>query len=244
MRSMRWARFFGLLLVTLLSTGAQRDQGQWPQVVHAETPQCQLAGRARVSGWTRVRVTVNRDGRVTSGTFEHLQPFTADCVEAAVKEWTFVPSDHEASREALLSFWFTGETQDTEEPSHTISSADDPWTLRLSFAKSSIQRLPRENGEIPEKRCPVHGTVMGVEVIPAGWYARPLVVDTDDPEEQRQMAAAQAYWKAKEKLFPETNRRGTADVKIDFAKVEVQYCQYCRDAEQEWLASHPEFDPN
>jgi hypothetical protein len=60
----------------------------------------------------------------------------------------------------------------------------------------------------------------------------------------------QAYWKAKETLFPETNRRGAVGNggcivhEPDFSKVEVYYCQDCRDAEQAWWASHPELDRN
>ena len=92
----------------------------------------------RVSGWVLIRVTINKQGKVTSGTVEHEQPFTAQCSEAAAKKWIFAPSGQDGTREALLSFLFTGEEKETDGPSHMSSSFDDPWTLWIALAKSTI----------------------------------------------------------------------------------------------------------
>jgi hypothetical protein len=243
---MRWTRMagsVGLMLLALRSAGAQQADG--PAVIHAEVPFCELAFRARVSGQVLIRVTIDKQGKVTSSTFEHEQPFTTQCSEAAAKNWLFAPSAQDDNREALLSFLFTGEREETDEPSHVISSFDDPWTLRIAYAESTVRRLPRENGAIPEKRCPVHDEVMAVAVVPV-WYGMPLghLVGEESPEELRKQAAERAYWEAKEKFFPETNRHERDGCIVHERKAEMYYCQSCREAEREWLESHPEWNPN
>jgi hypothetical protein len=220
-----------------------------PPVIHAEVPDCALAYLARVQGWVRIRVAIGREGRVTSTAFEHRQPMTDKCSQAAAEKWLFAPSDRDEAREALLSFLFVGEHEETDEPSHPISTFDDPWTMRLAYAESRVRWLPREDGEIPEKRCPVHGEVMKVEIVAAS-YGLPIMREVDpenpdgSPEEQRWQAEARAYFEAREKLFPEINRVVHGGCIVGKPKEEVYYCPVCRDAEEAWLASHPGFDPD
>ncbi|MEO6195691.1 MAG: hypothetical protein ABIS20_21935 [Thermoanaerobaculia bacterium] len=243
---MRWTRMAGFVgLVLLAFPSARAQQGEGPVVIHAEVPACDLARRARISGLVLIRVTIDQQGKVTSTTFEQELPFTTECSEAAAEKWLFAPSDRAETREAHLSFLFTGETKETDEPSHEIISFDDPWTLRLAYAQSTISRLPREDGKIPEKRCPVHGEVMAVEVVP-GWGGRRVHVVDESPEKQRKQAAAkEAYWKASENLFPETNWHFSGGGCTDQArKGEVYYCQACREAEREWLEIYPEWNPH
>jgi hypothetical protein len=228
----------------------QQDSGRGPQVVHAEVPVCELAWRARVTDRVFIRVTIDQQGRVTSSAVERKAPFATECSEAAAKQWRFAPSRRDETREALLKFFFLGEAQaTTDEPSHVIASFDDPWTLRLGYAESTVQWLPRENGGIPEKRCPVHGEVMAVEVV-AAQYGLPLMreVDPENPEgsreEQRKRAEWSAYYEARGKLFPEINRVVRGGCISGKPKGEVYYCRACREAEEAWLVSHPGFDPN
>jgi uncharacterized protein YuzE len=213
-------------------------------VVHAEVPDCEIARRAHVSGQVLIRVTIDQQGKVTSATVEQEQPFTTECSEAAAKNWIFAPSDQDDAREALLSFLFSGEREETAEPSHVTSSFDDPWTLRIAYAQNTVRLLPRENGRIPEKRCPVHGEVMAVEVVPARYGLPMLYSEDDSPEEKRLQAAREAYWKAHETLFPEVNRFVGGGCIVQEPKAEVYYCQACREAEREWLEIHPEWNPD
>jgi hypothetical protein len=238
---MRWTRVagcVGLMLLALRSAGARQTGG--PAVVHAEAPSCEIAFKFRISGWVLVRVTIDRQGKVTSSTVEHeQQPYTAQCSEAAAKNWIFVPSGQDEAREALLSFFFTGEERETDGPSHVSSSFDDPWTMRLARVKSTTLRLPRENGAIPEKRCPIHGEVMNVGLVPiSGGRFVPEI-----PREPRKQVAKRAYQKAEGRLFPETNRIFRSCTS-DEREAEMYYCQSCRDAEQKWLTRHPEWNPN
>jgi hypothetical protein len=232
-----------MMLLVLHSAGAQQAYG--PPVVHAEVPDCEIARRAHVSGQVLIRVTIDQRGKVTSATVEQEQPFTTECSEAAAKNWIFAPSDQDDAREALLSFLFSGEREETAEPSHVTSSFDDPWTLRIAYAQNTVRLLPRENGRIPEKRCPVHGEVMAVEVVPV-WYGLPVghIVGKESPEELRKQAAERAYWKAKEMFFPETNRHDRDGCIVQQPKAEMYYCQSCREAEEAWLARHPGWNPN
>jgi TonB family protein len=243
---MRWTRmagFVGLMLLALCSAGAQQAGG--PPVVHAEVPYCARALLMRVSGQVLIRVTIDQQGKVTSATVEHEQPATTECSEAAAKNWIFAPSDQGGAREALLSFLFTGKLEETDEPSHVVSSFDDPWTLRIGYARNTVRRLPRENGRIPEERCPVHGEVMAVEVVRV-WYGLPQMytVGEESPEELRKHAAETAYLEAKEMFFPKTNRHDGGGCFVREPKAEVYYCQSCREAEREWLESHPGWNPN
>lgn len=248
MRSMRWVRCAGLLVCALVFTGAQQDQGWGPQVLHAEVPDCVLAFRARLTGQVLIRVTIDKQGKVTSSAVEHSLYFATPCTEAAAQKWTFAPSDRDETREALLSFLFTDERQKTEAPGHTLWSFDGPWTMLLGYAESTVGWLPRENGRVPEKRCPVHGEVMSVEVVGAEYGLLPMrSVDPENPEgtpeERRREADFEDYVNARETLFPEANRFVRGGCIVHEPKQEVYYCQACRDAEKEWLASHPGFDP-
>ena len=242
---MRWTRMagsVGLMLLALGSAGARQADG--PAVVHAEAPFCDLAFRARISGWVLIRVTIDKQGKVTSSTVEHEQPFTAECSEAAAKKWIFAPSGQDDTREALLSFLFTGEEKETDGPSHVSSSFDDPWTMRLARAKSTTLRLPRENGVLPEKRCPVHNEVMAVEIVPIRYgLLVGQAVSEERPEERRKHAARESYGDAREKLFPETNWSVHGGCTVQEPKAEVYYCRFCREAERAWLERHPEWNP-
>jgi len=248
---MRWTRmagFVGLVLLAIHPARAQQTEG--PAVIHAEVPACELARRARVSGLVLIRVTIDQQGKVTSTTFEHEQPFTKECSETAAEKWLFAPSDRAETREAHLSFIFTGETKGTDEASQALSTFDDPWTLRIAYRELEIlqprqlRQLPRENGEIPEKRCPVHDEVMAVEVVPVRYGLPMLYSEDDSPEEKRLQAAWDAYWKAHETLFPEVNRFIGGGCIVQEPKAEVYYCQSCREAERAWLEIHPDVDPN
>jgi TonB family protein len=244
---MRWTRVAGCiggLLLALVSMGER--QAEPPAVIHPEVPDC-FAGfmASGIHGTVVIRVTLDRDGKVTTSTVEHSLPIVTRCAEAAARKWIFVPSDREDAREALLSFIFTGVFQQTDEPGHMLSSFDDPWTVRLGYARSNIRWLPRVNGRIPEKRCPVHGEVMAVEVVSAE-YGLPMmrVGDEDSSEEQRRQAERDAYLEARAKLFPETNRVVRGGCIVHELKQEMYYCRSCREAELAWLAKHPGFKPD
>jgi hypothetical protein len=243
---MRWTRmagFVGLVLLAFPSARAQQAEG--PAVIHAEVPDCELARRARIIGPVLIRVTIDQQGKVTSTTFEQEQPFTTECSEAAAEKWLFAPSDRTETREAHLSFIFTGEIKDTEEPSHMIVTFDDSWTMRFAYAQSTISWLPREDGKIPEKRCPVHGELMAVEVVPVRYgLLMGHIMGEESPEEQRRQAARDAYGEALETLFPEINRYAGGGCSVRQPKAEVYYCQSCREDEEAWLASHPGWNPN
>jgi hypothetical protein len=209
-------------------------------VVHAEVPDCSLTFRARSYGRVLLRALIDREGKVTSSVVEHSVPIATKCAEAAAKKWVFVPSYRDDAREAHLSFLFLSDNEETEDASHTIFSFDDPWTVRIAYARSTVRRLPRENDGIPEKRCPVHGEVMAVEVVPVYYGCfTPATVDERSPE----LAEWRAYRDARKKLFPETSWStygGGAGLE---PKGEVYYCRSCREAERAWVAKHPEWRP-
>jgi TonB family protein len=197
-----------------------------------------------IHGRVLIRVTMDREGKVTSDTVEHPLPIVTRCAEAAARKWTFAPADRDGAREALLSFIFTGALQKTEKPGHMLSSLDDPWTMRLAYAESTIRWLPRVNGRIPEQRCPIHGTVMAVEVVSAEYGLMMRGGNEDSPEEQRKEAERDAYLEAREKTFPEANRYARGGCIVHEPKEEMYYCHACRKAERTWLASHPGFNPD
>lgn len=243
MRSTRMAGCIVLLLLAVVFTGARPVPG--PPVVHAEVPDCPLALRARIHGRVLLRVTIDKEGKVTASAVEHGVPFATQCSELAAKKWLFAPSDRDEAREARLSFLFLAERQETDEPGHALSSFDDPWSVRLAYAQSTTAWLPRENGIIPEKRCPVHGKVMAIEVVSAQ-YGLPMghTVGEGSPEEQRKQAEREAYGDAREKLFPQTHRYVSGGCIVHEPKAEVYYCRSCRVAEEAWLVSHPEWNPD
>lgn len=46
------------------------------------------------------------------------------------------------------------------------------WLLLFAIAQYDAQlvsRLPRVDGAVPERVCPVHSEVMTVELVPIGW---------------------------------------------------------------------------
>jgi TonB family protein len=243
--SSRWLWLSALALaVSLLPSAALAAGGAaaQPAVTHAEVPEFpEMAAKARLFGTVAVRVAIATTGEVTWSDVEHGMPMgLSDKAEAAARKWTFAPIDGNERREALLSFEFV-EREETEAPSHLEASLDDRLTMRLVYwvQVSMVRRLTREDGEIPERRCPVHGDVMAVDVVPIE-YGSPSSCDVDgDPACRERIAWHEAYWEARAKLFPESNLSVRGGCNVQEPKAEVYFCQACRDAETAWLEGHP-----
>lgn len=241
---MRWVWFAVLMLVALASTGAQRDPAKGPQVLHAEFPDCETVAGLGLQGRVSIRVQIDKQGRVTSSAIEDGPAFEAHCSEAAAKRWLFAPSDRDGAREALLSFVFPEDPEDPRVSTTLIWSLAEPFTVRLGYADASTRWLPREDGRVPEKRCPVHGEVMATEAMGVR-YGLPAdrILNEHSPEDQRLLAEWKAYDDAKPKLFPWANLDIQGGCMPREPRIEVYYCQACREAEREWLANHPGFEP-
>jgi hypothetical protein len=185
--------------------------------------------------------------------------------QAAALRWRFGPSADVPMREALLTFLF--EQRRGAEPSRTEVALLGPLTLRLLRVRSTVLWLPRENGVIPDKFCPIHGGPMAVERIPLRTESLRYLSFGETPEDRRREAEWQAYREALEEaertLFPESHssypasrrlillQAPAADQKFAVAcggvrsipeeeTEEIYYCQACRDAEKDWRESHPE----
>jgi len=101
----------------------------------------------------------------------------------------------------------------------------------------TVAYLPRENGAIPEKRCPVHNDTMAVERLRI-CYGLPAVYL---PHWLRRVAAL--YREARATQFPETRRWVGGGCSMDATSpvfAEVYFCSRCREAEDTWLKEHAE----
>ncbi len=237
----RWLWLSALAISRLPSAALAADGAAQPAVTHAEVPEFPaMAAKARLLGTVAVRVAIATTGEVTWSDVEHGLPMgLSDKAEAAARKWTFAPIDGNERREALLSFEFV-DREEIEGPSHLEASFDDPLTMRLVYwlQVSTVRRLAREDGEIPERRCPVHGDVMAVDIVPIA-YGLPSGCVDSDPSCREQIARHEAYWEAHAKLFPESNLSLRDGCNVHEPNAEVYFCQACRDAERAWLESHP-----
>jgi hypothetical protein len=230
----------GALLVVpwLLGAGLAIGQSADVVVVHAEAPEFSPAAvNARLSqARVKVRVAIDAAGRVTSTavTEQAVLGLTARA-EAAAKQWLFSAAPGVSAREAVLTFRFDA-VELSEEMNHVVSSFDDPLTMHLRYVQSTVLWLPRVHGTLPERRCPVHGEVMKIGLVPIR-YGLARGIDVDDLQE---MKRSHTFWAAKRKLFPESNPRQAAGCRVEVEdKAEVYYCQRCRENEARWSAQHP-----
>jgi TonB family protein len=250
-RSKQWAALAASVLLQMPPAALAADQAEDLAVVHAEVPEYpRMALKARLTGTVTIRVTIDPAGKVTSTAVEQGLPMgLSQHAEAAARNWIFKPSDpsdpsdRRDAREAVLSFVFA-EAVYSEAPDHVEASFDDPLTVRLVYSMSTVAWLPRVNGEIPEKRCPIHDQIMAVELVPVRPEGCRVVgaVAEETPELRRWREEHEAYADAREKLFPEVNHWAKGSVGAS-GKAEVYYCQLCRDIESLWLARHPGFTP-
>jgi len=189
-----------------------------------------------------VRVTLDQEGNVTSSEVEAGRPPLTGYAMTAAQKWTFIPDYKRETREVLLSFVFAG-IRETEERSHVEGSLIEPLTMRLVYVESTVRRLPRDGGEIAEKRCPVHQEVMKVDLVPIHYGYPGIYVGDESSRESRRLSEREAFWEAQQKLFPESNWSvGGGCVVHSEKKTEVYYCRACREAELAWLRHHPDFD--
>ena len=241
--SSRWLRLAALALAVSQQPSAVLAAGGagQPAVAHAEVPEFPaMAAKARLMGTVAVRVSIAPTGEVTWSDVEHGLPLgLSDKAEAAARKWTFTPIEGNERREALLSFEFV-DIAESEGPAHLEASFEDPLTMRLVYwlQVSTVRQLPRDEGELPERRCPVHGEVMAVDIVPIAYGLGRSCVDSD-PTCRERIAWHEAYWEARAKLFPESNLSVRAGCNVQEPKAEVYFCQACRDAEQAWLDGHP-----
>jgi hypothetical protein len=104
---------------------------------------------------------------------------------------------------------------------------------------SLIDYLPRQNGVLAERFCPVHELAMHVEVVKIR-YGLIKLYSGDDPYQQ----VLQRYFAAKEELFPETHHWASGGcVVARETGAEVYFCESCRKAEVEWHKLHPGVRP-
>jgi hypothetical protein len=88
----------------------------------------------------------------------------------------------------------------------------------------------------PETTCPVHKAEMKKDIVPAIYGL--ILLDTEDYFEQ--------YKRAREELFPNSNREYYGGCVIDRNATktkEVMYCPRCREAEEQWGRDHPVINP-
>lgn len=205
-------------------------------VVHAEVPHfTEVAKKARLTGTVLVRAEVDSHGNVIASRVERDLPLGLGKVAVlAASLWKFNPSPGSGPREARLAFVF--EQRETPEPEREDAFLEDPLTLHVLYRHSTMIRLPREGGAIPEKLCPVHGIPMEVEVlsIPSGCGIS-VVPNPGSPA----FFYEQDLEEARRTLFPETHRTAEGWTLSPGDTAETYYCQACRDAEEAWLASHP-----
>jgi TonB family protein len=247
MRSNRWVLLAAAVLVQVSPAALAAEPDEDLAVVHAEAPEVPaIALKARVTGTVTVRVMIDPAGEVTSAVVAGGLPLgLSQHAEAAARKWTFARSDRSETRVATLSFMFA-EAVYSEAPDHLETSFDDPLTVRLRYSYSTVVRLPRVNGEIPEQRCPIHDQVMAVELVPIRYHRgcglRAIVIE-ESAEERQRRELREAYADAREKLFPAANRWYDGGFPSWEDQAEVQFCQLCRDIESLWLARHPGFEP-
>ena len=240
--SWAWLATLALFLVPTIAEAA--SQSVDVVVLHAEVPEYPPGPARALSGTVTVRVAIDQRGNVTSSEVETSLLFLTGSAAAAARKWTFTSDYKSEAREALLSFVFAG-VQETEEPSHVEALLVEPLTMRVVYMQSTVSRLPRVDGKIAERRCPVHHEVMAVDLVPIG-YGLPMgyIVD-ENPITKRRLSERKAYGKAKTKFFPESHWSARAGCLVrPETKAEVHYCQSCREAELAWLRRHPGFDPD
>jgi hypothetical protein len=212
-------------------------------IVRAEAPQfTEVAKKARLKGDALVRVRIDPAGEVLSSMLEKDLPLgLGQAAAEAARHFKFSPSREGETRESLLAFVFDQQEAPPGEQDHVEESWDGPLTLRVVYLSSTVIWLPRENGEIPEKLCPLHATPMSVEQVVV--YPLGCGMYVVAPEAQRRAAEWETYETAlaaaQKDLFPQSNRFIT-EVYAEKIRAEVYYCQACRDAEKAWREGHPE----
>jgi hypothetical protein len=95
-----------------------------------------------------------------------------------------------------------------------------------------VFRLPRANGVVVERNCPVHGEVMSVELVPIAWG---LIVMN------RQTAF---FWHVMEHEFPNARTLAFGGCMVGPQRqAETYVCAKCVRARERWLVEHPAFHP-
>ncbi|MFL6196138.1 MAG: hypothetical protein ACJ75H_18305 [Thermoanaerobaculia bacterium] len=110
--------------------------------------------------------------------------------------------------------------------------------LAFTAEENALRRLPRVNGKILERRCPVHHEAMTVDVVPIHYgLLLPEAAGLAGPRQE-----VEAYWREKRAYFPETSRGVSGGCIVGVEKeAEVYSCRSCREAEAAWLKKHPAF---
>jgi hypothetical protein len=163
-----------------------------------------------------------------------LKPLTSDAViEAAARQWMFEPEAGAGCRFAKLNFRIV--RRDSREPTHwEPSSQPDPYSITMTFVRSTVWYLTRVNGVVEAERCPLHGDEMSTtEIVPMSYGL---------PSSSPWSKAEAAYWRAHARSFPTVRHWVLGGCLVSLqTEAEVLVCVHCLAAEAEWLRRHPSF---
>ena len=187
-------------------------------------------------------LTVAPDGTIRDIEILSGYPLLSNTTQEAVREWRFDSDTSTEPRYVRLNVDFGEVSESEDEMEGARIRYDGSDTITVTYVLSTIRRLPRVNGEIPARSCPVHDELMHVEILPIR-YGLSVVISYIDPDEQVKWERLQeAFARAQEKTFPEANRSVLGGCLIQVEKrSEVYYCETCRANEARWFEEHPDY---
>jgi hypothetical protein len=205
-------------------------------VVHAELPPYPPNTHPDIAATVRVKATIGNDGHVLTASAVEGPEWLRPSLEPTALLWQFVPIPDDGPCDIILTFIFM-HPDVAEAPTSLRVTYDDPFTVRLHYTLSTVRWLPRVDGLVPDRRCPIHGDVMQFDLVPIEYGLAPMWTGKPSRRETRQ---ADEYFTARDNLFPNVfHAAGGGCVVGVERKAEVQYCESCRRAEAAWALEHP-----
>jgi TonB family protein len=227
---------FIFIILFALQIFAQESE---PKVVKAFAPDYPPAALAvGAKGEAKIEVEIDKDGNVVSAKGISGHPLLQASSISVAKKWIFEKSVKLTKPlKTTITFNYQGnnfvqiaESVKQEEKIVKSSINEESLYVNVSYEIQipKLLLLPRENSVTIDKKCELHNQFMAVEIQDTSkqWD---FFHDTDFYYGK--------FQKAEKKLFPNANLNLFLDdyEKEGIERIEVYYCQICRQKRKEWL---------
>jgi len=229
-------KLFGIILFLLFPAlvFAQADLIPIKQVGPSTYPATARAVRA--SGEVTIALTINAEGNVVASKATNGHPLLRAVSEQAVRFWKYAEAGiGSAHRETTVYLIYSTDNEfraipESDKPrefiAETFFSDASHGTVYSITLVPKLLRLPRKDGAIESKRCPLHDNELSVEI-------RKFSCSTDD---ESRFEPKTGYLDVYDELFPFAASPDRDDCDSDGIEWrEVEYCANCRIARNNWL---------
>ena len=193
--------------------------------------------RCGITGTVTVEVRIATDGRVIDATdvSDSMVPGLGGWALDAARKWEFKTGPNTCSATRRLTFVFEGDRW-TESTGGVVGRYESPLTLHVEHLQPWLRKLPRIDGEVPPRRCELHGVEL--EVVVKSMYHGSI--DMNSPTGK----LLDEYSHAAILDFPNARLVDQEGVTVwgTESEWEIFSCPKCREAREAWLADHPEFE--